>query len=373
MAVPRTARRQPQLSSQAQINAVLRYAPQRQALAQAASEAREQHDAAIAGAQSESRLNQANVINAAPAVQGIYDRATQSSSAARAQLASVLQGLGPSAQNFQAAAATEGAQGAERTAREGAAATSALRSQSLAVAAAPAFARTLADQQLGKTLSKLLSTQQGLDSQQGLATASELEREAKEGRQEALTKRGQDITAQSDQEGHEATREGNQITAKHYAAADTPGGGKPLSADKQRGASETIRELEGKARALRQHGYGPQQVYAELTREHPEVNHTVNVVKRDEKGKAITNSKGEVQYEAKTTKHPKIAAADTLLSQAAIDSVYGYGRVSKQTMAKLHKAGYSLEELELQPPPPGGWKQAAKAPAPNIGSRRNGR
>jgi hypothetical protein len=373
MAVPRTARRQPQLSSQAQINAVLRYAPQRQALAQAASEAREQHDAAIAGAQSEARLNQANVTNAAPTVQGIYDRAAGASSAARDKLASVLQGLGPSASNFQAAAATEGAQGAERTAREGAAATSALRSQSLAVAAAPAFARTLADQQLAKTLSKLVSTQQGIDSQQGLATSSEQAREDKENRAAALTKRGQDITATSDKEGHEATREGNRITAKHYANADKPGGGKPLSPDKQRGASETIRSLEGKARLLRQHGLGPQQVYAELTREHPEANHTVNVVKRDEKGKPILNSKNEVQYESQTTKHPKIAASDTLLSQAAIDSVYGYGRVSKQTMEKLHKAGYSLEELELQAPPPGGWKPAAKAPAPNIGSRRNAR
>lgn len=351
------ARRAPQLSSQAQINAVLRYAPQRQALAAAAQEARAEHDAAIAGAQSDARLNQANVTNAAPAVQGIYQRAEGAASAARQQLAAVLAGLGPAAAPFQAAAASEGAQGAEKTAREGAAQQSDLRSQSLAAAAAPAFARTLADQHLGATLSKILSTSQSLGGQEGLATSTEQAREDKEKRAEALTREGHQITATSDAAGHRIAEEGNQITAKHYAEAGNPNKPVLLTPDKQQEGAKTLREIEGKARALRQGKLTAQQVYAELTTSHPES--SKNVIKRDESGKQITNS---TQYE--TVKYKAIEPHDALLTQAAIDSVYGYGRVSKKTLEKLHNAGYSLKELQLQGPGPGGKPVAPAAPKP---------
>lgn len=350
-----------QLSSQAQINAVLRYAPQRQALAQAAQEARSEHAAAIAGAQSDARLNQANVTNAVPAVQGVYNRAEGTTSAARQQLASVLSGLGPAASNFQAAAATEGAQGAEKTARERAGEEASLRSQSLATAAAPAFARTLADQHLAASLAKIFSTAQGVAGQEGLATSTEQAREDKEARQAALTERGQNLTSQSAKEGHSLTAQGlSQKAAEHqenlaagqYSKAG--GKGKPnlLPVSQLAAAASTLREIEHEARGLKEQGQGRNAILSELTTAHP----TSNTVKTDEKGQPIKNAKGELQYE----KVPALKAHDTLLAEAALDSVYGYGRVSKATLEKLHNAGYSIKALQLQGPGP---PKAAK-PAP---------
>lgn len=171
MAVPRT--------SPAVLNARLRYAPQRQALAAAVQEARAEHQAAIAGAQSEARLNQNAVQHAVPNVQGIYQRAQDSSGQMHTQLAAALAAL-PGVAPFQAAAGTEAAQGAERTARERASAEAALGAQALAASTAPAFARTLADQHLGTTLQKILTQGNALGSQEGADIASNLTSEAKE-------------------------------------------------------------------------------------------------------------------------------------------------------------------------------------------------
>jgi len=365
MPVPRTNRRQPTLSSPAQINAVLRYAPERQALAQAVQEARSEHESAIAGAQSEARLNANAVANAVPTEQGIYDRAQASSSAARQQLASVLSGLGGGVQPFQAAAASEGAQGAEKTARERAGAETDLHSQALATAAAPAFARTLADQHLGSALSKILASTQSVAGQEGLATSSEVAREAKEQQQQALTERGQNLTHESAQEGHSLTAQGlaqKREETKERVNASNGTNGKPrlLPAATLAKAGATLRDIEHEARELRAEGHGRKAIYEELTSEHP----PTSVPKEDKNGAVFLKEKlgggrltgkkaqeaiqkGEVELE----KAPALKSHDALLAQAALDSVYGYGRVSKATLQKLHNAGYSIKALQLEGPP----------------------
>lgn len=348
------ARPTPRLSSQAQLNAVLRYAPERQALAQAVSEARSEHNASIAGAESAAREQAGAVAAATPAVSGIYDRAQASSGQARSQLGGVLASLGTAAAPAQGAAANEAVQGAEKTARERATAETDLRSQSLATAQAPAFARTLADSQLSKTLSKIFSSAQSVAGQEGTDVAAELAREDKENRQDALTKRGQNITATDDaasrslqQQGlsQKATEHQEDLAAGQYskagAAADKP---RLLSQDKLAAAASTLREIEHEARGLKGSGLGRKAIFAELTNAHG----AYNVPKKDESGDVLKNSKGEVQYE----KAPSLPAHDALLAEAALDSVYGYGRVSKATLAKLHNAGYSIKALQLQGPPP---------------------
>lgn len=341
----------PRLSSQAQINAVLRYAPERQALAQAVAEARSDHNASIAGAQSAARETAGAVAAATPAVSGIYERAQAQSAQARSQLGGVLASLGSAAAPQQGAAANEAAQGAEKTARERASAETDLRSQSLATAQAPQFARTLADSQLAGTLSKIFSSAQSVAGQEGTDVAAEIAREGKENRQSALTKRGQDITAQNDASSRslqaqglsqKASEHAEDIAAKQQASSVT----KPrlLSQDKLAAAASTLREIEHEARGLKGAGLQRNAILSELTNAHQ----AFNVPKKDENGNVLKNVKGEVQYE----KSPALAAHDTLLAEAALDSVYGYGRVSKPTLEKLHNAGYSIKALQLQGPAP---------------------
>lgn len=349
-------------ASPAQVNAILRYQPQRQALAELTREAKEQYGSSVESAKSTGRLTTAAVQKAQPQEAAIYDRAQQSTSGAQQQLASVLAGLGSSANPFRAAAATEQAGGADKLARERAATEGNLVEQKTAAAEAPQFAATLANQQLAKSLSKIFATEQGIASGEGETEASEQARIEKEARGEALTKRGQDITAQSDTEGHELTAAGQAQSAQQHAESlkqarylhDHPTGGaagttfKPLSPDKQLEGASTLREIEHEARALRQEGHNRNDILTTLTSAAPPENVPKEALGKDGKLHPLKKANGEPEYE----KAPAIKAHDQLLAEAALDSVYGYGRVSRPTLAKLHAAGYSIKSLQLQGPGP---------------------
>lgn len=356
MPIPRTVRRGPQLTSQAQINAVLRYAPERQALAQAVQEARSTHESDIAGAQSEARLNGAAISGAVPAVQGIYDRAAQTSSTARSTLAATLAGLGGSAAPFAAAAASEGAVGAEKTAREGAAAQTQLAAQALAAHAAPTFARTLADNRLGTTLSKILASQEGVGQQEAAATGSEIEREAKERQSRRLTERGQNITQQSDTEGHALTAAGQAQSAHQHAedlqykrehpsgsaAGPTIGGVKQLPQKEQNKAASEIARIRELAEVGLKAGHEPGQVRERLTKGTPSV--TVEGVK----------TRGQTPYQPSP------------LLDAGLEWAR-YGSISQGRVKQLHAHGYSVKSLGAPVAPKNAANEVARHLKANLG------
>lgn len=348
-----------QWASQAKINALLRYSPQREALANLTQEARSQYESSIKGAESSGRLTSQAVEAAKPQVSGVYDRAQASTGGTQSQLAAALAALGPAATGFKAAAATTGAAGQEKEARERASAESGLEAQDVAAKEAPAFARTLANQQLATSLSKIFSSTQNVASNEGAATASELGKLEDEAEGRAVTERGQNLSSQSSAAGRsqKAAEHQEDLALKRDALVGS--GAKYLAQSKQTAAASTVREIEKEARALHGAGLGRSQLLSELTNAHP----GTNVVKRDESGKPIKNSKGEVQYE----KAPALKAHDDLLTEAALDSVLGYGRVSRATLAKLHAAGYSVTALGLQGPAPAGQIQQVQSTAP--GSR----
>lgn len=317
-------------------NAQLRYAPQRQALAQAVQEARAEHQASIAGAQSEARLNANAVAGAVPAVQGIYSAAAGQSQAARNALAQQLASLGSAAQPFAAAAATEGAVGAERTAREGAQAQTSLRSQALAASEAPAFGRTLADSQLSKTLAKIFSSAQGVAGQESGAIGSEIDREGKEKQKERLTVRGQNITAKNDMESQRLREQGlNQSASQHAedltykrqhpsgsAAAPTVGGVKQLATGQQNKAASEVARIRELAEVGLQAGHEAGQVRERLTKGTPSV--TVEGVK----------TRGQTPL------------APGPLLDAGLEAAR-YGSISAERVKQLHSHGYSIKALGL--------------------------
>jgi hypothetical protein len=323
-------------SSPAVSAARLRYAPQRQALAQAVQEARAEHQAAIAGAQSEARLNAGAVANAVPAVTGIYDRAAAQSQAARAALGAQLTALGPAAASFAAAAGTEGAVGAERTAREAAAAQAALQSQSTAVAAAPAFGRTLADSQLAKTLSKIFSSAQGVSAQEADAIGTNLDSERREAHKDALTRRGQNITAKNDAESRRLQERSLNQSAKQHAedlaykeahpsgssSVPTLGGVKQLPTSQQNKAASEVARIRELAEVGLKAGHAPNQVRERLTKGTPSV--TVEGVK----------TRGQAPL-------PPGPLLDAGLEAAR------YGGISRDRIKQLHAHGYSVKALGL--------------------------
>lgn len=347
------------IASQAKLNALLRNSPQRTALRELAENAQAQYQSQIAAGTSTGRETLAAVQAAQPQVKGVYDRAQATTTAQQSAVAQALAGL-HGVDGFQAAAATEGAAGQGKLARERAAEESDLQSQQVAAKEAPAFARTLASQQLATQLSKIFSSTQSLAGQEGADAAAEagkLENEA-EGRR--VTERGQNLSARSQSESR--TQKAHEHEEDIAAKNGTNGNIRLLPQSAQTKAASTVRQIEGEARALREHGAAPQQVFKELTSTHP----AYNVIKETEgtngqfeklttpqKGGRLNDAgqpvkKGETgtrEYEYE--KSPALAAHDSLLSQAAIESVYGSGAVTKKTLARLHSAGYSVKALEL--------------------------
>lgn len=350
MAAARTGGAPSRFASQAQVNALLRYSPQREALKQLTMEAGEQARGSVQAAESAGRLTSAAVQKAVPVVQGIFGRAQETQTGAQSGLAAQLAALGSAANGYKAAVATEAAAGQGKLARERAATESDLQTQQVAASEAPQFAQTLASQQLLKSLGKIYASEKSLGGQEAASSLSETEKlqAAAEGR--ATTERGQNITAKSDTEGHQISREGlSQKAAEHaetLAAKAAGKGGLPnlLPQTELTKAASTIREVEHEARGLRSKGLPANQIYEELTSAHP----AYNAPKLDESGKPLKNAKGETTYE----KLPALKPHDALLTQAALESVFHSGGVSKGTLQKLHAAGYSVKALGLVVNPP---------------------
>jgi hypothetical protein len=382
MAAVKTGGAPSRFASQAQMNALLRYSPQREALKQLTMEAREQAGASVQAATSAGRLTSAAVQKAVPVVQGIFNRAQGTQTEAQSGLGAQLASLGSAANGYKAAVATEAAAGQGKLSRERASEESNLQTQQVAASEAPQFAQTMASQQLLTSLGKIYRSQQSLGGQEAASSLSEAEKlqAAAEGR--ATTERGQNLTARSNAEGHRITEknaaEGHALTragqsqkaAEHQetlAAKGTAKGGLPnlLPQASLTKAASTVREVEHEARGLRSKGVPSNQIYEELTSPHP----AYNAPKLDESGKPLKNSKGETQYE----KLPALKPHDALLTQAALESVFHSGGVSKPTLQKLHAAGYSVKALGLvvnAPKPKQSWmaEQLARKAKQPIGA-----
>lgn len=333
-------------ASRAALSSALRYGPQREGLADLLRQAQEQFQGSVQAGKSEGTLASQAVAKTRPEVQGAFDRAAQSGAAARAQLAQQLAALGGGRAG---AAANENAYGEGKLARERAHAEADLGTQQIAAAELPASTRQAALAQLLKSLNTIGAKRQALAGSEGAATQAELQRLEDEQRKEDKAER-QRATPSGDaklaaQTSRQNTKETNQ--QKREAAANKnngPGGVKQLSTKDQTTAASTLRAIEHEARELRDRGTPRQSIYGELTSAHS----GVNVPKTDAQGHPIHNSKGEPLYE----KQADLPAHDVLLTEAALDSVFGYGRVSKPIMDKLHNAGYSIKQLGLEGPAP---------------------
>lgn len=299
-----------QWASQAKINAMLRYAPDRETLRELAQTAKEQYASTVSGAESTGRLTGRAVEKAIPNVQGIYNRQQQGQTSTQSALAAALSALGPGADGYKAAAATEGAAGQERAGRERASTEGNLQEQLVAAREAPAFARTLAGQQLATALSKIFSKSQGLAGQEGLAAASESAKLQNQDEGRKLTERGQNLSHQSAERGHDITEKDAAQKAAEKAA------GKPLSQKEMNEAASTIAQI--RQYAAEGGGNRKERVTA-LTEGRPEQTHK--------------NAKGEF------VKLPKIPAFKPNAQMAAALDWAELGHLTPSTEKRLRAEG----------------------------------
>ncbi len=345
-------------ASQASLDTLLRFAPQRTALAEQLRQAHETYGQSRRAGRSAAKLTQQTVDRTIPAVQQIYSQAGQTQAPALAQAQQVLAGLhGAGTDVFKAGAAGEQAQQVTNLANRRSADEALLNQQKVGAAAGAQFSDLSAKGQLAKAIQGIFSKQQGLSQEEGAFSSAErdkLEHEA----QALLTSENNAAlgaaTSRANAEEGNRTQEG-AYSYKHGGGGSGGGKGEWLSGDKQAAASSTLRQIEHETRALIQSGHTRGEIYAALTSESPGANEP----KLDANGHVIPkrNSKGEVlkdkngkplpEYEKTDT----IKAHDVLLTEAALDSVYGSGSVSRGVLQKLHDAGYKISKLGLAPPP----------------------
>lgn len=316
-------------ASQAARDALLRFNPQRETIADLQREAEEQFTGSVAGAESTGRLTSAAIEKAKPDVSAIFDRASSSSGATQATLASALSALGVGANGFKAAAATESAAGNDRLARSRASAEDSLTQQDVSAKSAPAYAQTLAGQQLLKTLGKLSGERQSIAGQEGAATASEIDSLENEAAGRHVTERGQNLSAQSGAESRaqKAKEHQEDLADKRQARAEsgTSGGeAKPLTRKEQNDGAATIRQI----RQFAAEGGGS----------------------RAERVAALTEGRPSQSGETKDgqkVKTPSIPAfkPDVLMSAALDWSEYGHLR--QGTERRLKQEGYNVAALGI--------------------------
>lgn len=216
------------------------------------------------------------------------------------------------------------------------------------------FNQLAARQTLSSELGKLLTQRSTIAGEEGSDAATEEEKLLHEAEGNQTSRADAQLSAQTSRqnsiEGNAQQERASQRTAA--SKAKSAAGVDYLPQTKQTAAASTLREIEKEARGLRDQGHTTGEILQALTTSGG--GKVKNVLKTDENGNPIKKANGEPEYERVTT--PKIQAHDQLLSEAAIDSVFGSGAVTKQTLAKLHAAGYSIKAL--------GVKVRSNPPAP---------
>lgn len=335
------------LAEQASLAARIKEAPQRTALETALSEAESGYRASVQAGRTTGALDTAAVNQAIPQVQGIYNRATTSAGAQSAELAKVLEGLGPRASTYAASRANEATAGKEKLGREEARALTDLQQQKTAAAEQPGFARTLASQQLNSTLAKIFGQQQSLAGTEGADAQDELNKLTDEAKKNALTERGQNFThADSEASRAQKAQEHKEdLAAKN--AGDLPGGVKPLTGKEQDEGASQIATIKNFAQHSLQAGRNREQVQKELEKGGPSISGKLP------NGTSFSHA-GRKAYES-----------GPLLEAALDEAQYGY--VTHQTAQALHTEGYTLKALGLTGPPAHPLKHAADGVAGALG------
>ena len=304
-------------ASEAALNSALKYAPQRQALAELQQAAREQFHSSVKAGEGEGVLAGQQAQRAVPQIEQIFAGAQRGNSRAQELLKPTLEGL--SANSPWRKAAEIGQTGnQERLGTQEAAHLSDAVQARTAASEIPGYARNVATSKLIQELTKLASKEQALGGQEGMSTASleaaarkeaakEARAEAKEAAKDAFSEKLHGLPTYKD------------------LHPSTTGSEKPLTtAEQNKGISEakTIYNL---ARGLAGRHLTREQAVAELSREHPGVNIKL------EGGKSTKTAGG------------KAYAPNTLMS-AALDAAY-LKEISIHTGNVLKEEGYNPQKF----------------------------
>jgi hypothetical protein len=352
-----------QWASQAALNALLKYAPQKEALRQLIGEAHNRFHESVSAGEQEGILAQQAARQAEAPTKQIFANARSAGEAGRNLSAPILAALAPN-NPFKAAAANEQAAGTERLGQSETHALSDLQARSVAAGELPGFSRKQAEAKLTSELAKLLAKQGLLEGSEAgdiqaeigkqrgeanklaeaerIAERRETAAENRSMRQQRTAERGQagaerrsertaatarDVTRRTSRENTEENNRTRRELA-HQKGDEI----KPPSRKENNEALHTIAEIGALAGHYRATGKNRQQISEELTKELPGV--TVKL-----KSGGTAKLKGHKGYQA-----------DNLM-WAGLD-IAEHGGVMPYRLNVLHEEGYDVRTLPRAHPGP---------------------
>jgi hypothetical protein len=347
MAKKKTSRRS-RFADDAALQALVRYGPEETGLKALAQQARADYGVSVRQAQTTGDLTLAAAKEAIPGVAKIYDSAGLAQARTASLVSPELAALtGPGAATLQRGGALEVAQQLGNLRASKASALEDLTTRQVAARQGQQFGVLAARQKFTQDMAKILGQSQGLRQQKGAFTASTLNALEQAALGRAVTKRGQDKTAEAAKARVRATKRGQDLSHQDRvaslnqraaaAAKNTLPGGQKLNTAAMHGrVADQVRSLQ----AVIQEHKGDYKSRAELAHDLL-VGVPASTLK---KGTIDPNTGKPLAADIHDPGIPK--APSQLALQAALDIAYN-GGVSNGTARALHQRGFSVGVLGL--------------------------
>lgn len=307
-------------AGQAARNALLKYAPQREALQEALQTAQQTYGSTVKASRANARLTKGAINEAIPATRDIYKRADAAQQPGVTLLSSLLGNLHGVSDAQKGGNAAEVQQQLANLISQRAGAESRLQREGVAAQAGAQFAESSARGSLQNTIANLVSKNGRLSAQQGAAASAEADNLANQ----ALD-REQRENASIRSTGQKETASERAATAKGAAAATKAaktGAVKWLTQTQHNAAKDKIQTLRQYIGSLRFHNHLTYaQAYDRILKGSPAIKNGTEVIEPARKPEA-----------------------DNGLTRAAADLAY-FGGVGEGTVGRLHGERYAIKEL----------------------------
>lgn len=239
-------------ASEAALNALLRYKPQQEGLADLRRAAEERFAQQVTAGKTQGTLAGQAATAAVKPTQQLFDKAATEGQRGRSLTQPILAALG-AASPFAAAAANEQAAGGERLATARATALSDLKQRKVSAAELPAFAQQNARQSLVGELQKLMSKEQSLRGSEAGAAKSETDLLRREAQKESRAERegaANRATSRANTQENNANRKAIAEEKGEIALDVKNRKGKELPLKEQVKAAGVFNTIKGEAKAI---------------------------------------------------------------------------------------------------------------------------
>jgi hypothetical protein len=312
-------------ASQAAQDALLRYNPQRTALAQQIREAGESYGNTVRAARVTGQETQRAAQRALPAIAKAYSAANAAEQPGATLVSQELAAPGVNP-NLRAGASAEVQQAIANLASMRQSGEQTMIDRGVRGREGAQFAQLNAQNTLQRALSQLFSKGQTISQEQGAFAQSEAEKLAHEAETLEQRERASQRTAASAKEGHQVTERGQNMTA--------------------RTARENREAKEGKGSGK---GYTAPGVKELTVAEHNKARDTIEQIRKEAyeirgEKQNYNQAKGDLETPIKTKAFSRSAYANNGLLKAGLDLAY-FGGIGTGTLKQLHQEGFSIGKL----------------------------